>query len=195
MLEYNEITPKKYILLDSEPYEVLSAQTSKKGRGQASNQVKLKNMISGKVVDRTFHQADTVKEADVEKKTIQFQYHHPKKQEYWFSEADNPKERFQLSPTVIGDALTFVKEQEKITAFVLDTDDEERIIGLEPPIKVDLEVAEAPPNVKGNTAQGGNKSVTVETGAEVITPMFIEAGDIIRVNTHTGEYAERVKKS
>jgi len=195
MLEYNEILPKTYIMLDGEPFEVLSAQTSKKGRGQASNQVKLKNMISGKVVDRTFHQADTVKRADIEKQTIQFQFYQPKKQEYWFNESGNPKNRFQLSPSVIGDTLTFVKENQEVTALVLNVDSKEQIIGIEPPIKVDLKVTEAPPNVKGNTAQGGNKSVTVETGAEVTTPMFIEAGDIIRVNTHTGEYEERVEKA
>ncbi len=194
MLAYNELSPGTYIVLDGEPYEVLAAQTSKKGRGQASNQTKLRNLMSGKVVDRTFHQSDKLKEADIEKRAIQFLYFHPKKGEYWFSEAGNPKARFELPEAIAGPAVRFVKENSELDALVFRSGDQETIIGVTPPIKVDLAVAEAPPGIRGNTAQGGTKQVTLETGETVAAPLFVEEGDIIRINTETGEYTERMEK-
>jgi len=189
MLQYSEIKPKKIIILDDEPWEVLTSQITKKSRQKASNQAKLKSIKTGKVVERAFHQADSVKEADIIKKPIKYLYSN--KGEFWFCEENNPSARFTLEESIIGDNSKFMKENTLVDALVFDTTDEEEIIGIKLPIKVDLKVAEAPPNIKGNTSSGGNKKVVLETGAEVSTPLFIEEGEIIRVNTETGEYAER----
>ncbi|MFC1775311.1 elongation factor P [Patescibacteria group bacterium] len=190
MLSYNEIKPKKIIILDDEPWEVLTSQITKKSRQKASNQAKLKSMKTGKVVEKAFHQADSVKEADIIKKPIKYLY--TNKGEFWFCEENDPSARFILEESIIGDNSKFMKENTLVDALIFDTGDEEEIIGIKLPIKVDLEVVEAPPNIKGNTSSGGDKKVILETGAEVTTPLFIEAGEMIRVNTETGEYAERV---
>ena len=107
---------------------------------------------------------------------------------YWFHEVGNPSNRFSISEETIGDQGRFLKPQMTVRAIKFDG----RIINVEIPIKVEYKVTEAPPNVRGNTAQGGTKQVVIETGAKISTPMFVETGDVIRVNTETGEYVERV---
>lgn len=189
MLDYNEITTGSFIVLDGEPYEVLAANISKKSRQQAANQAKVKNLISGKVTERSFHQSDAVAEADIEKKPVVYIF--TKRGEYWFHEAGDKSARFSLSAETLGEQVKFLKEQMELEALQFN----DAIIGLNFPPKVDLVVEEAPPAVKGNTAQGGTKQVTLETGATVTTPLFVETGDVVRVNTQTGEYVERVRKA
>ena len=109
--------------------------------------------------------------------------------EYWFSDAKNPADRFMLDESLLGASEQFLKENQEIDALVFN----ERIVSVTLPIKINLVVREAPPNVRGNTSQGGTKVITLETGATVTTPMFIEAGDTIEVNTETGEYVRRVE--
>ena len=111
--------------------------------------------------------------------------------EYWFNEKGNPKNRFQLSADVIGSAAQFLKGGTEVTAYKFG----EKFISIELPIKMELEVTEAPPAIKGDTASGGGKMVTLETGAKINAPLFINTGDIVRVNTQTGEYTERVEKA
>ncbi len=190
MLNYNEIKHKKCIILDNEPWEVLSSQITKKSRQKASNQTKLKSLKTGKVVERTFHQADSVKEADISKKTIKFLYSN--KGVFWFCEENDPSARFTLSELIIGENSKFMKENTLLDAIIFNNKNSEEIIGIKLPIKVELKVVEAPPNIKGDTISGGDKKVILETGAEVVTPLFIKEGEMIRVNTETGEYAERV---
>lgn len=189
ILSYNEITPKKIIIYNDEPCEVLSSWVFRKQQRKPVNQTKLRGLKSGKVLEISFHQAETVQEADIEKKELTYIY--ASRGEVWFHEAGNPKERLSLPESVIGDKARFIKEKSDVTALEWN----EEIIGIEMPIKVELKVVEAPPSVKGNTAQGGSKQVTLETGATVSTPLFINEGDIIRVNTDTGEYTERVEKA
>ena len=194
MLSYNEILPGRYIVLDGQPYEVISSQTSRKSRQKASNQAKLKNLISGKVVERTFHQSDNVEEADVEKVAVTYLYARclpAGRQEYWFCEEGNPKSRFNLSEDIVGNSTKFLKQHAAATALRFGSS----FVDIRPPIKVDLVVTEAPPGIRGDTAQGGTKQVVLETGAIVNTPLFIETGDVVRVNTETGQYVERVEKS
>ena len=188
MLNYNEIAPKKTIILDGEPYVVLAAQTVKKQRQKPTNQAKLKNLITGSVIERTFHQSDKVDEADLEKRELKYLYNN--KGEYWFCPPKEPGERFSLGSEVIPDEMRFVKENGYVEALVFN----DQVIGINVPIKVDLQVTEAPPGIKGDTAQGGSKVVTLETGTTVSTPLFINAGDIIRINTEEGTYVERVEK-
>src|SRR6202012_3128566 len=133
---------------------------------------------------------DKAEEADITKKDVKFLYHN--KGEYWFADPTDPKNRFKLDEAIIGDGKKFLVDNMLVTSLVWEYDDEEKIIGIKLPIKVELKVTEAPPNMKGNTASGGGKVVTLETGSTITVPFFIEAGEKIRINTETGEYVERV---
>lgn len=186
MLEYNEIVPGKIIIHDDEPWEVIASHVFRKQQRKPVNATKLKNMITGRVTEYSFGQSEKAEEADIENKNIKFIYE--RQGEYWFHEEGNPAKRFSLSEDQIGYGARFIKKDAIAKAIMF----EEKIIGVEMPIKVDLKVVEAPPSIKGNTAQGGNKVVKVETGASVNAPLFVNEGDVIRVNTGTGEYVERV---
>lgn len=193
ILKYNEVKERSYIIYEGEPYEVISSHVARTQQRKPQNQVKMKNLIDGRGVNATFRNSDTIEEADVYKKDAQYLYN--KKDEYWFCEPNNPKERFMLNEESIDESvLNFLKEQEIVQLVIFDYDDEEKIIGVKLPMKMDFTVAEAPPNIKGDTATGGNKVVTLDNGATVNAPLFINTGDIIRVNTETGEYVERVEK-
>jgi elongation factor P len=185
MLEYNEITVGKFIIFDEEPWEVIDSHVFRKQQRKPVNATKLKNMITGRVTEYSFHQSEKAEEAEIENKDIQFIYE--SKGEYWFHEVGNPGKRFALTKDQVGNPGKFLKKDTVAKAMVFD----EQIIGVKLPIKMELKVVEAPPGTKGNTAQGGSKQVKVETGAYVNTPLFINEGEIIRVNTETGEYVER----
>lgn len=187
MFSYTEIKPGVLIVLDGEPFEVVATSgVVKKQRQKPHNTAKMKNLRSGATVEKTFTQADKIVEADITIREIQFIY--ANRGEVVFSDPKNPKDRFSLPEEILGNSLNYICEKDMVEAKTFEED----IIGLKIPIKVDLKVAEAPPNIKGNTASGGNKLVVLETGLAVTTPLFIEAGDIIRINTETGEYVERV---
>lgn len=188
MFNYNEITKRKYIDLDGEPYEVISSQVSRKQANKPVNKTKIKSLISGKVIEKVFHVSDKAQEADLETKKIKYLY--TNKGEYWFCEENDPSKRFTLEENIASDATKYVPANTLVNALVYD----EKVIGLKLPIKVDLKVKEAPPAVRGNTAQGGTKQITLETGAVVNAPLFINEGDMVRINTETGEYTERVDK-
>jgi elongation factor P len=188
MLEYNEITIGKFIIFDNEPWEVLASHVFRKQQRKPVNATKLRNMITGRVTENSFHVSEKVEEADLEFKDIKFIYSNPVKGEFWFNEESDASKRFSLTEEQIGYGSQFLKKDAITKAMVFD----EKIIGVQMPIKVELKVVEAPPNMKGNTAQGGNKVVKVETGASVNAPLFINEGDTIVINTQTGEYVSRV---
>jgi len=178
--------------MDGEPYEVLSSHVFRKQMRKAVNATKLRNMITGRVMEHSFAQSDKAEEAEIDEREIKFLY--VNKGEYWFCEANDPSKRFLLPTDAIGDAGRFMKPNTLVTALSFVYEDESKLMGVRLPIKVDLLVKEAPPSIKGNTAQGGNKQVTLETGAAVNVPLFVNEGDIVKVNTETGEYVERVTK-
>ena len=188
MLNYNEITKRKYIDIDGEPYEVISSQVSRKQANKPVNKTKIKSLVSGKVIEKVFHVSDKGQEADLDTQKIKYLYHN--KGEFWFCEEDNLSNRFTLEENIVGDAIRFVPQNSIVNALVYN----EKVIGLKLPIKIDLKVKEAPPAVRGNTAQGGNKQITLESGTVINAPLFINEGDIVRINTETGEYTERVNK-
>lgn len=191
MLEYNEITERKYIVFENEPYEVISSHVFRKQQRKPVNAVKMRNMLTGRIVEHSFHVSDKAEEADISKREVKFLY--TNKGEFWFCESSNPSKRFQLPESLIGNASSFLKENTVVDALIYDDgSDEGKIIGLKLPVKMDLKVVEAHPATKGNTAQGGTKAVVLETGAEIQVPMFIKEGDIVRVNTDTGQYTDRV---
>lgn len=188
-LQYNEILPKQTVILDGDPYIVLTSTLSKKDRQKASNAVKMKNLRTGGVVDRTFHQSDILEEADVEKQTIKYLYNN--RGEFWFCPKDNPSERFSLSTDIVGELGDYVTDNSLVDALVFD----EKIMSVIIPVKVELKVTEASEAVKGNTSSSATKEVTLETGMLIQVPQFINQGDIISVNTESGWYSERVEKA
>ncbi len=185
MLEYNEITIRKYIIMDNEPYEVIDAHVFRMQQRKPQNKARLRNLISGRMVDTTFHQSDKVEEAEIEKKDIKYLY--TTKGEWWFCEVNDPSKRFTLPEDLIGTSRKFIKQNSLVEALMFG----ERTIGIKIPMKVELKVTEAHPAVKGDTAKGGSKTVVLETGASINVPMFINEGDIIKINTETEEYSER----
>lgn len=171
--------------MDGEPYEVLDAHVFRKQQRKPVNQTKLRHLISGKVTEQSFHVSEKVEEADLSTRTIKFLYHN--RGEYWFADPNNPKDRFELGGDIIGLPGKFLKPNQEVEALVFN----ERIISVRVPIKLALKVKDAPPAVRGNTAQGGTKLITLETGATVNAPLFVSEGDSVIVNTQTGEYVER----
>ncbi|HRZ30398.1 MAG TPA: elongation factor P [Candidatus Paceibacterota bacterium] len=186
MLEYNEIKPRKVIVYEGAPYEVLTSHVFRKQQRKPVNAVKMKNLLTGKVVENSFHQSEKAEEAEVEKRKIKYLYE--SKGEYWFCEENDPGKRFKLETEQVGTQINYVKQNSLVDLVSFQG----TIIGIEVPIKVELKVIEAAPAVKGNTVQGGVKQVKLETGFTVNVPMFINEGDILRLNTETGEYTERV---
>lgn len=157
------------------------------------NQTKLRSLLSGRMVTVSFHVSDKAEEADISKREIKFVY--TNKGEFVFSEIKDQSQRFSLPESLIGNSVKFLKTNTVVDALTFTNENEEdKIIGIKLPIKVDLIVKDAPPSMKGNTTAGGGKLVTLETGASITAPLFIEAGDIIRINTDTGEYVERAEK-
>ncbi len=188
MLEYNEVVERKYIILEGQPYEVISSHVFRKQQRKPVNATKLKNMLTGKVTEYSFHQSEKVQEAEIDRKEVKYLYNN--RGEYWFCDPTDPSKRFGIKEEITGPQIKYMKPNTLLDQNLFG----EQIIGFRYPITVDLKVTEAPPNVKGDTATGGSKLVTLETGATANTPLFVNEGDVIRVNTETGEYRERVGK-
>lgn len=192
-LDYDEIKQRKNIIVDGQPYEVLESHVARTQKRKPQNQVRMRNLLNGKVVPGTFHASDTAEEAEISKREALFLF--ANKGEYWFCDPKDRAKRFEINADVLGDQTKYLKDNTIVDIKIFEYDDEERIIGVTLPVKMTFEVKEAPPAIKGNTASGGGKLVTLETGAQVTTPFFIEVGEMIIVNTDTGEYVERAGKS
>lgn len=186
MLTYFELRNGVQFILEGQPYEVVDFHPMRKAQDVTVVQTKIKNLITGKVIFQTFHKGDTFQEAEISKKELKYIYNHRDK--YVFCEVDNPSKRLEFTKEQIGESIQFIKSNEIVTALVF----QDKIIRISLPIKVQLKVTDAPPGFKGDTAQGGTKLVTLETGAQVQAPLFIEEGDILEINTDTGEYSKRV---
>lgn len=186
ILEYNEITERKYIVLDGQPYEVISSHVFRKQQRKPVNATKLKNMMTGKVTEYSFHQSEKIAEAEIESREVKYLY--TNRGEWWFTDPKDPSKRFNVSEEVVGPQGRFLKPNTVVSQLLF----EEQPMGFKMPITAELKVTEAPPNVKGDTATGGTKVVTLETGATINVPLFVDQGDVIRINTETGEYRERV---
>lgn len=191
-LDYDEIKQRKNIIVDGMPYEILESHVARTQKRKPQNQVRMRNLLNGKVVPGTFHASDTAEEAEISKREALFLF--ANKGEYWFCDPKDRAKRFEISADVLGDSTKYLKDNTIVDIKIFDYEDEEKIIGVTLPIKMTFMVKEAPPAIKGNTASGGGKLVTLETGAQVTTPFFIEAGEMVIVNTDTGEYVERAGK-
>ena len=184
----NDLRIGTFFTMEGQPYEVLYSQHLKMQQRRPVMQTKIKNLLTGKIVERNFQQSDYFEEANIQKKEVKFLYSH--RGEFWFSEINNSSKRFKLGQEIINESAGFLKPDTIIAALLFNNE----IINIDLPVKMDFKVVEAPPSLRGNTAQGGTKQVKLETGISINAPLFIEEGDIIRVNTQTGEYAERVEK-
>jgi elongation factor P len=206
MLSHNDLKKGIRLILDGQPYEVLDSSFVFKGRGSSIVQTKIKNLIIGNVISKTFHPGEEgFEEAEIEKIKVKFLYSNRDK--FFFCEERNPsttelpkeakvKKRFTSSPRfelpkeTIGQSYVFLKPNEIVEGLQFKG----KIINIILPIKVQLKVVEAPPGIKGDRAQGGTKTITLETGAQINVPLFVETGDIIEVNTEKGEYVKRVEE-
>ncbi len=189
VLSYNEILPKTIINYNNEPYEVLSSHIFRMQMRKPVNQTKLRNMVSGKVVEITFHQNETITTADTDK--MQALYLYTARGESWFAEVNNAKNRFSFPEDRVHHKVQWLTQNSLVEVLTY----EEKPMDIKIPIKVELKVVDSPPAVKGNTVSGGTKLAELSTGAKVNVPLFINTGDIVRINTDTGDYTERVTKS
>ncbi len=190
MLEYNEIKEHKIIVWDGAPHEVMASHVFRKQQRKPVNATKLKNLLTGRIAEISFGGSEKAEEADISTKTVTYLYR--AKDEVWFTDPQEKSKRFSLKEGIVGDKIKYIKENDEVELTVYtDDDDKETVIGMKIPVKVDLVVKDAPPSVKGSTVTGGNKVATLETGATVNVPLFIEIGEKIRINTDTGEYVER----
>lgn len=189
-LEYNELKIGTIFTKneDPDPYRVLEYAFIRMQQRKPVTQLKIKNLLSGKVQNYTAHQNETFREAEIDMVEVIFIYE--SKGECWFHEKGKPSARFALKDDVVGEIMQYLKPQTEVKAFKWG----EKVINVELPVKMEFKVTEAPPAIKGNTAQGGTKVVTLETGAKISAPLFIEEGDTIRINTQSGEYVERMEK-
>lgn len=190
-LSYNEILTKKVIIFDDEPFLVTSHHVFRKQQRKPVNVTKLKSLISGRVVENTFHVNENADEAELEKKNVTFIFHNAQKGEYMFHTTGDKSDRFALSEDVVGESGKYLKANSEVEALLFN----DEVIGVKIPIKVELKVKEAAEAVKGNTSSNATKEVVLETGATIQVPQFINQGDVIALNTETGEYSERVEKA
>ena len=188
MLSINDLKNGILIKIDQDPYVVVSVKHLHMGRGGASIQTKIRNLKTGQVYERNFKPADEFEEAEVERTKSRFLYE--SRGQYWFDEISNPKNRFFLKSDEITESAQFLKPNLEVLAIKFSGE----IINIELPIKADYKVIEAPPAIRGDTAQGGTKVVIIEGNAKISVPLFINEGDVIRINTQTGEYVERIEK-
>ena len=187
-IDYADIRAGVYVSMNGAVFEVLENTFSKKSRQQGSNQVRMRNLSSQSVISKTFHASDKLEAVEVEKQTVTFLYE--RNGEAIVHAEGNPGKRFSIPKDKVS-ACEYIKQGENIT--VKKSGD--IVLSASPPIKVVLKVTESPPSVKGNTAQSGSKRITLETGAIINAPLFINEGDLVVINTTTGEYVERAEKS
>lgn len=170
---------------DKEIYSILEFQHVKPGKGAAFVRTKIRNLRTGAVIEKTFRPSEKMPKAHIEKKEMSYLYNDGE----LFHFMDNESyEQIAINSSDVGDSLKFVKENEVVKILICNNS----IFGIEPPMSVELEVVETEPGFKGDTATGGTKPAIVETGVSVNVPLFLEKGEIIKVDTRTGEYLGRV---
>lgn len=186
MLNYFDLRKGVQFILDGQPHEVLEFQQIIKAQDATVIRTKVKNLLTGKIVDRTFHKGDSFEETESERTQVKFIY--GSRGKYIFCYANDPSKRFELAEEKIGSGARFLVPNTILDGIVY----EGQVISVTLPIKVQLKVKEAAPGLKGNRAQSGTKAVVLETGATIQAPLFVEQGDILEINTETGEYTKRV---
>lgn len=186
MLQINNIKLGTVMKIDNEPYVVTWTQHSKQARSGAVLRTKIKNLIDGRVLEKTFQGSDKIEEADLQRGKASYLY---KDEAVVYFMDTKDYEQFDIALDQIGDRVKYLKEGSEVDILYF----EQNPVSISLPPKVELKVTQAMEGVKGNTAQGKvTKPVTLETGIEINAPLFIKEGDTVRVNTETGRYVERV---
>jgi elongation factor P len=183
----NEFRGGLKIMLDGDPCSIIENEFVKPGKGQAFNRVKIRNLKTGRVIERTFKSGDTVEGADVVDTTLQYLYCDG---EFWHFMDPNSYEQIAADATAVGDATKWLKEQDLCEVTLWNG----APLAVTPPNFVVLAVKDTDPGVRGDTSGGGGKPAILETGAVVRVPLFIEIGDTLRIDTRTGEYVARAKE-
>lgn len=173
------------IEMEGNIYQIIEFQHVKPGKGAAFVRTKLKNIISGGIVEKTFRPTEKFPKAHIERKDMQYLYSDGEL--YHFMDVET-YDQIALNEDAIGDSLKFVKENEMVKICSHNGN----VFAVEPPLFVELAITETEPGFKGDTAQGATKPATVETGAVVYVPLFVEQGDVLKIDTRTGEYLSRV---
>lgn len=175
------------ILIDGDPYNIVENQEVKPGKGQAFNRVKMRNLKTGRVIEKTFKSNEKVDAADVMDTEMQYLYTDG---EFYHFMDPNTFEQFEASQTAVGDTAKWLKEEDICMVTLWNNVP----LTIDPPNFVELKITETDPGVRGDTSGGGSKPATLETGAVVSVPLFVPEGEIIKVDTRSGEYVGRVKK-
>jgi elongation factor P len=183
----NEFRSGLKILIDNDPCVIVENEFVKPGKGQAFNRVRIRNLKTGRVVDKTFKSGDSVEAADVVDTEMQYLYADG---EFWHFMVPDTFEQYAADENAVADTRQWLKEQDLCQITLWNN----APLTVTPPNFVELKIVETDPGVRGDTAQGGVKPATLETGAVVKVPLFVEEGEVIRVDTRSGEYVSRVKE-
>lgn len=181
----NDLKFGSIIELDKQPYEVISKQIVKNAQRRPVIFTKLKNLISGKIIEHTFQQSDRMPEADIQRKPAQYMYEDNGNYNFMDSET---YEQFSLAKNILGNKTDFLLENGTVKIMYYNNEP----INIELPIKMDFKVIETAPGAKGNSATNAMKEAIIETGKKIQVPLFVKEGDSIRIDSRTGEYLERV---
>jgi elongation factor P len=182
----NEFKGGLKIMLDGDPYTIVENEFVKPGKGQAFNRVKVRNLKTGRVVERTFKSGESVEAADVHETELQYLYNDG---ELWHFMDPTTFEQLTADEAAMGEAAKWIKEQDMCGVTLYNG----QPISVEAPSFVILEITETDPGLKGDTSSGGGKPATLETGAVVNVPLFVQIGETIKVDTRTGSYVSRAK--
>jgi len=182
----NEFKGGLKIMIDNDPCSIIENEFVKPGKGQAFNRVKIRNLKTGRVIERTFKSGETVEAADVMETDMQYLYSDG---EFWHFMDPESYEQIAAGEAAVADAKKWLKAQDTCLVTLWNG----APISITPPNFVLLEVTETDPGVRGDTSGGGGKPATLETGAVVRVPLFIDIGDVVKVDTRTGEYVGRAK--
>ena len=185
MIGVNDIKNGMTLIIEGNIYQVIEFLHVKPGKGSAFVRTKLKDVINGGVIERTFNPSkDVLKKAFIERKDVQYLYNDGDL--FYFMDMES-FEQTPVGKDDVGDSLKFVKENEMVTMKSYQG----KVFSIEPPFTVELQITESEPGVKGNTATGATKPAIVETGAQVMVPLFVEQGEKIKIDTRTGQYLSR----
>ena len=186
MISTNEFKNGVKVMLDGDPCSIMENEYVKPGKGQAFNRVKLRNLKTGRVLEKTFKSGDSLEAADAQDVELQYLYNDG---EMWHFMSPTTYEQYTISKDTISDSAKWLKDQDICIVTLWNNN----AIGVTPPIFAILKVTETDPGLRGDTATGGSKPATLETGAVVRVPLFINVGDILKIDTRTGEYISRGK--
>ncbi|MBF0154218.1 MAG: elongation factor P [Magnetococcales bacterium] len=186
MLTHNQLRNGTRVEIDGQPWIIVSAQFIKPGKGQAFTKIRIKNLMDGRVIDRTYKSSETVSKADVVDKDMQYLY---KDGDHWHFMDPATYEQVALGETEVADAINWLKEQETYVVTVWQG----KAISVQAPPFVTLTIVHCEPGIKGDTVSGATKPATLETGVIVKVPLFINQDERIKVDTRTTEYVERAK--